>query len=430
MLERFGFIPVVSSLHDERRMERLMGAYARAFRARRGVQRTPEAVQHPAPLLFFVVTGGTERQIVQLWQRRRESHPDDPVYLVAHPGHNALPAALEVLARLQQEGATGRIFYLHSPEDRQGLLAVENGLHDLEVRNALRTARIGVVGEPSEWLVASTPKARVVRERWGPELVSLPMEILNAAISAVPAAELAPTAETLAANAEEIVEPGAEALEAAVRVYLALRSVVTEHRLAALTLRCFDLLEAWETTGCFALAELNDRGIIAGCEGDMVTTVAMLWAYKLLGTLPWMANPSRLDEHENTLWLAHCTVPRSNVERYRLRTHFESGIGVGIQGEYTTGPVTLLRVGGRQMERLWLAEGEVLQSGDAEDLCRTQLEVQFSRGHISDLLREPLGNHLVVVEGHHAEDLRSWWETMVGLPDSAARTRMVTERRE
>ena len=73
------------------------------------------------------------------------------------------------------------------------------------------------------------------------------------------------------------------------------------------------------------------------------------------------------------------------------------------------GPVTLLRIGGSSMDRVWLAEGEILRPGNAEDLCRTQAEIQLTAGgRVADLLRAPLGNHLVLVSGRHLERLKGW----------------------
>ena len=66
------------------------------------------------------------------------------------------------------------------------------------------------------------------------------------------------------------------------------------------------------------------------------------------------------------------------------------------------------------MDRLWLAEGDVIQAGYAENLCRTQAEVQLTRGGtVADLLNAPLGNHLVLVSGHHMMRLQAWGETMI-----------------
>ncbi|MCD6344467.1 MAG: hypothetical protein J7M17_02520 [Anaerolineae bacterium] len=223
-------------------------------------------------------------------------------------------------------------------------------------------------------------------------------------------------------GADEVREPSRAALQDGVRVYLALKQVVKTHALSALTLRCFDLVLRLKTTGCLALAQLNDEGLIAGCEGDLVSAVGMLWAARLLDSRPWMANPARLDEVRNTLWLAHCTVPRRLTQSYRLRSHFESGLGVGIQGTLPTGSVTLLRIGGKEMEQLWLAEGEILRAGDAADLCRTQVEIRLSAGHITELRCAPLGNHLVLIAGHHAQQLAAWWEMMVSRAATDARS--------
>ena len=127
-----------------------------------------------------------------------------------------------------------------------------------------------------------------------------------------------------------------------------------------------------------------------------------------------MANPAQLDEQNNRLWLAHCTVPRSIVKTYSLRSHFESGLGVGIQGTFTSKPITLLRIGGKNLKKLWLAEGNIIQAGFAENLCRTQVEIEIiSGGSVKDLLQAPLGNHLVMISGHHLEKFKSWWEMMI-----------------
>lgn len=408
----FQLIPVASVLHNEAALNRLVAAYRPALVAMGG-EEPATLMAEGAPPVYFVVTGGTEGEILRLWAQRRAVMPDEPVFLLTHPGHNSLPAALEVLARLQQEGAAGRIFYLAGPDDTAGWERLAAALQDWTVRRDLRTVRLGLVGAPSDWLVASSPAPAVVRQTWGPEVVPIPLSVLYERLAAVSPAEAEALAATLVAGATEVVEPTAAALRLVAQVYLALRQVVDTYQLQALSLRCFDLVLELQTTGCYALARLNDEGIIAGCEGDVVSTLTLLWLQRLVGQLPWMANPARVDERANRLWVAHCTVPCSLVRSYRLRSHFESGLGVGLQGEMPLGPVTLVRLGGRRLEQLWVAEGEFVQVGEAEDLCRTQVQVQLTRGHVSELLCAPLGNHLTVVAGHQADRLRGWWEAFI-----------------
>jgi L-fucose isomerase-like protein len=81
---------------------------------------------------------------------------------------------------------------------------------------------------------------------------------------------------------------------------------------------------------------------------------------------------------------------------------------VGIQGTMSTGPVTLVRIGGARMERLRVIDGDLLRNTDHADLCRTQVEIEVGRDLLQDLLAQPLGNHMVVVSGHHAATLRRW----------------------
>ena len=179
-----------------------------------------------------------------------------------------------------------------------------------------------------------------------------------------------------------------------------MKKLILKYDLDAVTLRCFDLVLDLGTTGCFALSRLNDEGIIAGCEGDMVSTIGMLLVYKKTGRIPWMANPSRLNLENNSLLIAHCTVPISLVNNYIIRSHFESGIGVGIQGTFQSGKVTIFRIGGNNLDKIWVANGEIIQTSKEEDLCRTQIEVKLnSDRNVADLLTNPLGNHLIIVPG-------------------------------
>ncbi|MDO9556868.1 MAG: fucose isomerase [Coriobacteriia bacterium] len=413
MSAHFGFVTVVPPFVGAQQEESVVAEYAAALVAHGGERVLPRDLGGPAPLFYLVATGGTERVVLDLRAKRAQSAPSESVVLIAHPGNNSLPAALEVLARLQQDGEHGRILYLCGPKDDEGFARITQAAEDLSVQRALRASRIGLIGDPSDWLVASSPAPDVVRDTWGPDVISIPMEELTTRLAAIGEGDVAEAVASLTGNATGVVEPSTAELTDVARVHAALRALVDAYELDALTVRCFDLVLNLETTGCFGLAELTDEGFIAGCEGDLVSTVGLLWVYALLGKIPWMANPARLDESENTLWLAHCTVPRTMVESYRLRSHFESGLGVGIQGELPLGPVTLLRIGGTRMKRLWLAEGEIERTGDAENLCRTQAEVRLSSGHVSELLHAPLGNHLVLVPGHHADRLRAWWEMFV-----------------
>lgn len=217
----------------------------------------------------------------------------------------------------------------------QAIADLVDAVHDLTVWHRVRTARIGLLGEPSDWLVASTPDREGVHRRWGVTVLDVD---LPGALHRYESVADAPIAVPVRLRARRTVtESGATEVTAAARFEPVLREVVSEHRLDAVAVRCFDLVTGPGTSGCLALSSLNDSGVIAGCEGDIASTLGLFWMRELTGRLGWMANPAVADPRSGVIELAHCTVPLSLVSGYELHTHFESGLGVGISGDLPPG---------------------------------------------------------------------------------------------
>lgn len=141
-----------------------------------------------------------------------------------------------------------------------------------------------------------------------------------------------------------------------------------------------------------------------------------LWGRLMTRQVPWMANVVQADVPAGILKLAHvrrgeaelhfccsyrpttaqqashtgsssppfsplqCTIARSLLQdAAQPTTHFESGLGVAFKGTVPPGSVTLLRIGGAALDRLWCQEGYLLReeasSGGewSPHLCRTQV---------------------------------------------------------
>jgi len=409
----FGYIPV-GSLLMERRQEDPAVEYTSALKRIGGRRWDAGMISQPLPLFYFVATGGSERKILQLREERGQTSFGEPALLLAHPGNNSLPAALEVLARLQQGDDRGKILYLRGPDDAEGFRRIAAAAEDMDAFLQLRRTRIGLLGDPSDWLVASSPGPDMVTKVWGPEIVAIGFGELEKSIESVPDEALEAPLDALVSGAASVHEPTRDDLAEAVRTFLAMKDLIDEHHLDAVSVRCFDLVSQRRTTGCLALARLNEAGVAAGCEGDLVSALTMLWIHTLLGQTAWMANTAGVDTRRNTLRMAHCTVPLQLATDFLLRSHFESGLGVSIQGLLKNGPITLARVGGRNLDRIWLSEGNIIETEPDDRLCRTQVDVQLTESEpVSALLDSPLGNHLVLTAGHHAGRLRKWWEMII-----------------
>jgi L-fucose isomerase-like protein len=403
----FTLVAVASRMHDPIAVREALTGYDAALLGIGGTM----VLHHTGaagPLVVFAVTGGTEADICELAGLHA-----GPIVLVAHPGQNSLPAALEAAARLRMDGRRVRLVPLAGPGDRHGLALLRRTADDARCWHRLHAARIGCLGAASEWLVASAPATPGVSATWGPEFVGVDLaRLIVATRRADPIRSVALTERVLAASDGMTGVVEADVQQAAGFHQVVLDTVRTQ-QLDAVTVRCFDLVTELGTSGCLALSELNDTGIVAGCEGDIASVTAMLWIDRLLGLATWMANPAWIDAGRGVVSLAHCTVPRSLVDGFELRSHFESGLGVAVTGRLTPGPVTLVRLGGRRLEELWVADADAVPTVARPARCRTQLDVVVGPAAAGELLDRPLGNHLVLVHGHHATRMRDWHDWLI-----------------
>ncbi len=337
--------------------------------------------------LIYVRTGGAEGIFKGLLPEML-SKGIERYYLLTSGKSNSLAASLEILSYLRQQGLKGEVLH-GSPE------YLHERVHTLETvasaRKKLQGMRIGVIGQPSDWLIASHADPMAVMDKLGARLVEIPMEELLREIANAPS-ENAPADEPMAGNVRRSY-PGAT------QVYHALEKLVARYELGAFTLRCFDLLTAVGNTGCLALASFNADGIPASCEGDVPALLSMMIAQALTGVTGFQANPSRIDVETGQILFAHCTVPFNMVTDWQYDTHFESGIGVGIHGNLPEGPVTVFKVDGK-LSRHFAAEGELLHNQYEDNLCRTQVVLQLKPEDARYFLTDSIGNHHIILPGH------------------------------
>lgn len=346
---------------------------------------------HPLDLIY-VRTGGTEGIFRQLLPELR-SRSTRPFYLLASSKSNSLAASIEILSYLRQHGISGEIIHGEKSYMKARILLLARVG---EARAWLSGKRLGVVGQPSDWLIASHADKDILDRKLGMKLVDVEMTRLIEEIHSLP--ETMP--EQLASCAIEN-EKVRKAMPGAHRIYLALRKMVDQYRLDGLTIRCFDLLTAVQNTGCLALARLNAEGMVAGCEGDVPAMVSMMIVRALTGLSGFQANPSSINPETGDMMLAHCTIPLNMVSHYEFDTHFESGIGVGIRGYMQEGDVTVFKVAG-DLSRFFVAEGTLLRCEARQDLCRTQFAIRLIQPtDASYFLTHPIGNHHIVIPGHH-----------------------------
>ena len=110
------FILIASDFMEQAEQQKLIDSYKPIFEKYRLIQATkPDS---DSENYFFILTGGTENKCLALMKDLKDS---DKVKIIAIGINNSLPASLEILAHLNQNGKTGKIYYLKDEKDIDGL---------------------------------------------------------------------------------------------------------------------------------------------------------------------------------------------------------------------------------------------------------------------------------------------------------------------
>ena len=120
--------------------------------------------------VIYVRTGGTEGLFEEVFPAL-----DGNILLLTSGKSNSLAASMEILSYLNQQGRQGEIIHGSTDYIAERLRV----LSQVEAaRKSLNGKNLGVIGQPSDWLISSNPDAEAVKAKLGLELVHVPIEEL------------------------------------------------------------------------------------------------------------------------------------------------------------------------------------------------------------------------------------------------------------
>lgn len=343
--------------------------------------------------LLYVASGGSEGYFLEIFDRLKNQN----CYILTSGESNSLAASMEILSYLRKHGGSGEILHGDIEQIIRQIRILRNAHRGL---NTLRGKKLGCIGKPSDWLIASDYVPDAVMKRLGLGFVSIPMEELQT--------EIAEKCYTENEYTELFKQQRFDAGEVgkALYVYGAFQRIVDKYNLCGVSVRCFDLLDTVHTTGCLGLSILNSLGVYGGCEGDMPTLLSMAIIGSITGEPLFMCNPSQFDTKEGNAVFAHCTVPVTMLKGFCLNTHFESGIGVAVQGTFEPDDCTLFKCEG-DLSRYFVQEGMIHDIAYSDMLCRTQIKVGLD--DFSYFLTNPINNHHVICRGKHKAEVDAFF---------------------
>ena len=344
--------------------------------------------------LIFIKSGGVEGKFKQIYKQ-----VGGPYLLLSSGLHNSFAASLEIASFLKQKGE--KVEIIHGDSDY-----IARRIKELskifKVKNRLALTKLGVIGKPSDWLIASDVDYDKVKDVLGISLIDIEIDELIK--------EIDQDHSFAHPKLNDIKNKGfdSESINGALKIYSGFKAIVNKYKLDGITVRCFDLLEIYKNTGCLGLSLLNEEETVAGCEGDIPALISMAILHYLTDEPVFMANPSSIDIDKNEIILAHCTLPLNMPDEFYLKTHFESGLGVGIKGVIGEGEATIFKLSGDGKE-YFVSGGEIIENLDKESLCRTQIRMKVDED-IKYFLQNSLGNHHLICKGDYNKLVREFFK--------------------
>ena len=335
------------------------------------------------PDVLFFLTGGSEQSALQMVSA------GNFYLLIGSQYDNSYASATEVKACLN--GMNIPSMLLDEQEAEISLI-----LNDfLTVKRAIKNLygkKLGQIGQVSDWLISSAISSDLLEAKLGIKLCVIPWS------------ELAHYSEFKASDTflDSFSRTTRIDLTETAKVNELLRDTIQSRKLDAITVECFPLVQNDGVTACLPLAKFNNEGIPAGCEGDTTAITGMMLCKELTGIIPWIANINKVTNE--VCMFSHCTISTGLVSDFSVTTHFETGKGTAIEGDFKDDLITIFRFDNK-LSKAFIATANISSRPKSPTACRTQIEVTLTQNEVKLLRQHPLGNHHLIVPGNYKKVL-------------------------
>jgi len=233
-MKKFEYILAASVLHDQAGIRGIFDKYEPLLNRAGGLEVAGTTGRKPGDgVFYFILTGGTEAFVLESLKLRGlegAAGKNIPLVLIAHGKQNSLPAALELAAWARQRGRASQVIQLAGTDDAKGQEELEATAALVQSLSAMRKSKIGLVGKPSDWLVASNQAPEIVKASWGTTVLPIAFQRLVEAMETEQQGEKRSLPESFIRNASYRREASDEDLGKSELILRALKTLVGKRK--------------------------------------------------------------------------------------------------------------------------------------------------------------------------------------------------------
>jgi L-fucose isomerase-like protein len=328
-----------------------------------------------------------------------------PVMIWALPVRYSLPASASAIGNLREKGLRVKLLYgaASSTLTVDELLRVTKALHAIR---RLRETRIGKIGglQGGAYVSGNFDKEDL-HDRFGVEVVDIRVKEVMDAFEEV-AEEQVEDALKEWRKRFQIIEAGEQDLRKATRLHLALKKLFKKYGLSAVVMDLYEEIgQIFRTSSLLIFAE----DLVMQYEGDIISIIASLLVKYLADKPVYLTDIFSIDLEKSLLTVLHASAPAS-LAKDDSKVHIGTdtpplGFGdytiVTVKPEIPPGPVTILRLFGRNCDQVHLTTGQLL-SCDVKKEMIAKIKIM---GDIKKFIDTVCGNHYLIVPGDIKKEL-------------------------
>ena len=182
-------------------------------------------------------------------------------------------------------------------------------------------------------------------------------------------------------SAAKVEGVSAETLEASAAMYLGMKSLLKKHDARGITVNCLggfygNHIHAYP---CLGFHELNNEGLVGGCECDVRSAATMLIGTTLTGGRPGYISDPVIDTSKRQIIYAHCVAsnkvfgPGGAANPFEILTHSEDRQGASVRSIMPPGYLTTTLEFDQGRKEILFHQARAVGNDPDDRACRTKL---------------------------------------------------------
>jgi hypothetical protein len=182
-------------------------------------------------------------------------------------------------------------------------------------------------------------------------------------------------------TAAAVIGVSSETLEASAAMYMGMKDVLKKHKANAITINCLGGFYGGHIHAypCLGFHELNNEGLIGGCECDVRSTAVMVAFNRLTQGRPGFISDPVIDTGKRQIIYAHCVAsnkvfgPGGPANPFSIMTHSEDRQGASVRSILPVGYLTTTLEILPDRKEILLHQAKTVDNDPDDRACRTKL---------------------------------------------------------